>query len=187
MSVTGNLNTQLIRELIAAGHEITLTLLRTQQVEELADGQKLAMEPLLESQRLSSQHLARLKQKLVGTRANAVPSLMLFSACQSKASIFPYCMAARWDVSFRFCHRAYRCSSVCPSLYSTVRKRLGYMCCNVRVSNPTPIVHGQGNPGPLARRKAGSVQCLNILSNLQANLQRCLCTAGSPTFQAHSA
>ena len=83
VSVTGNLNSQLIRERIAAGHEITPTLLRTKQVEELAEGQKLAMEPLLESQRLSNQQLARLKQQLVGTWGNAVPSLMLFSACQS--------------------------------------------------------------------------------------------------------
>ena len=83
VAVTGNLNSQLIRELIAAGREITPTQLRAKQLEELAEGQKLAMEPLLESQRLSDQHLARLKQQLVGTWGNAVPSLMLFSACQS--------------------------------------------------------------------------------------------------------
>ena len=66
MAASGNLNNQLVRELIAAGREITPAQLRAKQLEELAEGQKLAMEPLLESQRLSNQRLARLKQKLVG-------------------------------------------------------------------------------------------------------------------------
>ena len=58
-------------------------------------------------------------------------------------------------------------------LYSTVRQRLGFMCCTVRVSNPTPVVHGQGNPGPLACREPGSAQCLNICSNMQRCLLHC--------------
>ena len=66
VAASGNLNNQLVRELIAAGREITPAQLRAKQLEELAEGQKLAMEPLLESQRLSNQRLARLKQKLVG-------------------------------------------------------------------------------------------------------------------------
>ena len=77
VAASGNLNNQLVRELIAAGREITPAQLRAKQLEELAEGQKLAMEPLLESQRLSNQRLAQLKQKLVGTSETEFPRTAL--------------------------------------------------------------------------------------------------------------